>query len=121
MDSKNNEQEIKTLIFKEKKDYLKAKEAFFDEYRKRADVSPARNNKVGNTDSITLLHGEKEDLEKKGFYDQIIMVPSSFLYRIEKSGINYNILTNQEALQCLDPNSINFLSLEKGGLEQLCK
>jgi hypothetical protein len=116
MVSENKAQEIKTLIFKEKKDYEKAKEAIFDEYRRRVDVNPTIDKKVENVDSITLLHGEKE-----GFYDKVIMVPSSFLHRIEKSGINYHALTNQEALQCLTPDSLNFLSGKKGGLEYLCK
>jgi hypothetical protein len=121
MDSNNKAQDIRTLIFKEKKDYSKAMEAFYDEFRKRTDVSPNRNKKVEDADYITLVHGEKEDLKKKGFYDLILMVPASYLYRIEKSGITYKELSNQEALQTLTPDSLNFLSSKKGGLEQLCR
>ncbi len=88
MDSKDNTQDIRTLIFKEKKDYTKAKEAFFDEFRRRGGVSYHLEGKVEN-DFITVLHREI-----KGFYDIVIMVPSHYLYRVEKSGINYHVLSN---------------------------
>jgi len=105
---------IKALIFKDKSDYYKASEILFEEYRRRADVSTDISNRVNDSSSITSVQGRK-----KGFYYVMLMVPASFMHRIENMGIDYVALGKEKAKKFLNKASLTFLS-DKEGLEYIC-
>ncbi len=108
MSPEANPEEIKALIFKDKKDFYKASEALYREHMRRAGINPT-------IDNITALQGEK-----KGFHYVMLMVPASLAKKIENLGINYVPLGKKEATQFLTQKSKEFLRDNGGGLEYIC-